>query len=96
MTITLATYLSRRSTEICDSNGCTGEGEHYCGSYAYIAIDSHFVTPIRLKLLDICPPDFFAGDPDGSYAAVPLPWHGTDEELTAEVLREIEDWEAQR
>ena len=78
----LAEYLGKRSDEICGDCGCT-EDEHFCESNAYITEDG--------DLIDICAPGFFQGwgsedvQAHGEYAVISLPWHGTGEELKAEV-----------
>ena len=79
--MSLAQYLKERSKEICADNECT-EDEHNCGSYAYITKDG--------DLLDICIPDYFQGSGE-PYAAIPLPWDGTQEELDDEV--EEQTWD---
>lgn len=77
----LSTYLEKQSAEICELNGCT-EDNHNCESYAYINKD--------LELLDVCYPDYFQGS-SKPYAAIPLPWSGTEEELKKEVLEQCAD-----
>lgn len=77
----LSAYLTKRSAEICRDNDCT-EAEHHCESYAYIDADG--------GLLDICYPDFFQGC-SRPYAAIPLPWSGTPEELAEEIAEQT--WE---
>lgn len=77
----LAQYLKHRSNEICQGNGCT-ETDHYCDSYAYINSD--------MQLMDICLPDYFQGS-SKPYAAIPLPWNGTEEELEEAVNEQIEE-----
>ena len=79
--MTLAQYLKQRSKEICVDNECT-EDEHNCGSYAYITKDG--------DLLDVCIPDFFQGSGE-LYAAIPLPWDGTQAELDDEVAEQTWD-----
>ena len=79
--MTLSDYLAQRSKEICADNECT-EDEHNCGSYAYITKDG--------DLLDICIPDYFQGSSE-PYAAIPLPWSGTQEELDDEVVQQTWD-----
>ncbi len=69
---TLAEFLKERSAEICKDNACTDD-EHNCESYAYIRATD-------MALLDICASDYFAGC-SARYAAIPLPWNGTQEEL---------------
>lgn len=75
----LSTYLHNRSLQICADNHCT-EDEHFCESYAYVTAEG--------KLLDICCPDYFQGS-SRPYAAIPLPWNGTEEELKRKIRREI-------
>jgi hypothetical protein len=77
----LATYLKQQSAKICQMNECT-EDEHKCESYAYIDKERN--------LLDICYSDFFAGSSE-PYAAIPLPWDGTQEELEDEIASQT--WE---
>lgn len=79
--MSLAQYLKQRSKEICADNECT-EDEHNCESYAYITKDG--------DLLDICIPDYFQGS-SKPYAAIPLPWSGTQEELDDEVVQQMWD-----
>ncbi|MBI4397288.1 MAG: hypothetical protein HY548_09345 [Elusimicrobia bacterium] len=77
----LAKYLTDRSQEICRDNNCRPEAdEHSCGSFAYITHD--------MRLIDVCLPDYFAGY-GGHYAAIPLPWRGTQQELQKEVQEQI-------
>lgn len=71
----LAQYLNEQSQEICALNQCT-EDEHQCESYAYIQQDG--------SLLDICASDYFQGCTK-PYAAIPLPWSGTGNELQIDV-----------
>ncbi len=68
-------YLQKESKNICSMNECT-ENEHNCESYAYINSN--------MSLLDICIPDYFQGS-NKPYAAIPLPWFGTDIELEEEI-----------
>ena len=75
----LAHYLITRSQEICLDNGCTEE-EHQCASSAYIDQD--------MQLLDICGSDYFQGT-SAPYAAIPLPWLGTQTELRRAVGEQI-------
>jgi hypothetical protein len=79
----LATYLKKRSKEICKDNECT-EDNHNCESYAYI--DQHG------NLLDICISDYFQGHA-GPYAAVMLPWSGSQMSLDKEVKNQCADFE---
>ena len=79
--MTLAQYLTERSKEICADNECT-EDEHNCGSYAYITKDG--------DLLNICSPDYFQGFGE-PYAAIPLPWNGTQEDLDDEISEQTYD-----
>lgn len=74
---TLAGYLRRQSLKICNDNGCGTE--HRCESYAYI--DS------EMNLLDVCAPDYFQGS-SKPYAAILLPWPGTQAALEEAVLEE--------
>jgi hypothetical protein len=80
---TLAKYLKKRSKEICADNGCT-EDDHKCESYAYINR--------RGDLLDICASDYFQGS-SKPYAAIPLPWTGSQRELMRQVREECYDME---
>lgn len=77
----LATYLRKRSREICRDNQCSDD-DHQCGSYAYITHD--------MQLLDICLPDYFQGS-NSPVCAVPLPWSGNQAELEAYVNEEMEE-----
>jgi hypothetical protein len=100
---TLSQYLRQRSKEICADNHCT-EDQHNCESYAYIAVDRRkkndntfyspkspiALDPSTMRLLDICASDYFQGH-SGPYAAIPLPWNGTQVELREEVLNQC--WE---
>ena len=79
--MTLAQYLRKRSKEICLDNECT-EDEHKCESYAYITKKG--------SLLDICYPDYFQGH-SGSYAAIGLPWSGSQRELMRQVKEDTWD-----
>ena len=82
--MTLAQYLKLRSKEICKDNECT-EDEHNCESYAYIDKNGN--------LLDICYPDYFQGS-SKPYAAIMLPWNGSQKELMEQVKEdcfELED-----
>lgn len=79
--MTLAKHLKQRSKEICEMNECT-EDEHNCESYAYINQD--------YQLLDICAPDYFQGS-SKPYAAISLPWDGSQDELEHEVDEQIVD-----
>lgn len=79
--MSLSEELTRRSKEICEMNGCSEE-EHNCKSYAYIDKD--------MGLLDVCASDFFQGT-SKPYAAIALPWTGTQEELEEEVAEQC--WE---
>ena len=81
--MTLAQHLKKCSKEICKDNGCT-EDEHKCESYAYINKKG--------KLLDICASDFFQGY-SGPYAAISLPWKGSQRELMKEVREQCWDLE---
>ena len=81
MNIDLATYLTQQSKEICTMNKCT-EDEHHCESYAYISKSG--------RLLDICGSDYFQGS-SKPYAAIPLPWSGTQEELEDEIAEQTYD-----
>lgn len=81
--MSLAEYLEERSQEICRESDCDLENdEHRCGSYAYINGD--------LQLLDICLPDYFQGTSE-SYAAIPLPFYGTDADLAREVQDDFDN-----
>lgn len=73
--MTLSDYLTKRSDEICQDNSCE-EDSHHCESYAYISRDG--------QLLDICAADYFQGS-SNSYAAISLPWIGTQLELEEEI-----------
>lgn len=53
-----------------------------CESYAYINAD--------YQLLDICSPDYFCGS-SRPYAAIPLPWAGSQAELQTAVDNDIEE-----
>ena len=86
--MTLAQYLRKRSKEICRDNECTAE-DHKCESYAYFATDDGG----RLQLLDICYPDYFQGY-SRPYAAIPLPWTGSQKDLENQVADEIAEQEA--
>ena len=77
----LATYLEQQSKEICAMNECT-EDEHHCESYAYISKSG--------RLLDICASDYFRGS-SKPYAAILLPWSGTQEELEDEIAEQTYD-----
>lgn len=81
--MTLAQHIRRISKEICKENGCKKDA-HNCESYAYIAKD--------MDLLDICYPDYFRGS-SAPYAAVMLPWTGTQAELEEEVAEQCADME---
>lgn len=77
----LAEYLQERSAEICRDNSCDIEADdHNCESYAYITAN--------YELIDLCLPDYFQGW-DKPYAAIALPWEGTQEELEKEVDNDI-------
>ncbi len=78
---TLAAWLTYRSSWVCSLNQCTDEG-HNCESYAYLDKD--------LNILDICSPDFFRGSSE-PYAAIPLPYTGSQEELEKQVREQIEE-----
>lgn len=78
----LSQYLTQRSREICELNGCT-EDEHKCESYAYINAN--------VRLMDICAPDYFQGS-SAPHAAIPLPWAGSQAELEAEVADQCADY----
>lgn len=79
--MTLAQYLRKRSKEICADNECTDE-QHNCESYAYINAD--------YQLLDLCYPDYFQGS-SKPYAAIPLPWTGSQAELEEQVDEQISE-----
>lgn len=79
----LAYQLAQRSQEICQDNDCT-EDQHNCESFAYINAD--------MRILDICIPDYFQGC-SAPHACIPLPWHGTQDELEAEVQSQCAEWE---
>ena len=81
--MTLAKYLKNRSKEICLANDCE-DGDHNCESYAYI--NKHG------NLLDICSSDFFQGSSE-PYAAIPLPWSGSQKDLMREVKDQCADRE---
>lgn len=74
--MTLAQYLKYKSKEICEINKCT-EDRHRCKSYAYI--NKHG------ELLDICAPDLFFQGSSRPYAAIVLPWSGSQRKLMCEV-----------
>lgn len=80
--MTLARYLTKRSKEICELNGCN-EDEHRCESYAYINR--------RGELLDICQSDYFQGSSE-TVAAIGLPWSGSQRELMREVREQCADY----
>ena len=82
---TLSDYLKARSREICADNGCT-EDNHNCESYAYVNAQG--------ELLDVCYPDFFQGSSD-PYAAISLPWNGTQAELEEEIADQCAEMEEQ-
>ena len=65
-------------------NHCT-EDEHFCESYAYFNKE-HI-------LLDVCYPDYFLGY-SGPVATIPLPWHGTQEDLKANIDDQIAELES--
>lgn len=75
---TLSKFLRRRSKEICAMNACTEE-QHNCDSHAYISAD--------MQLINLCNPDFFQGH-SRAYAAISLPWTGTQRELKEAVMEE--------
>lgn len=77
----ISKYLQRRSKEICKDNHCT-EDEHNCASYAYIQENG--------ELMDICQSEYFQRC-SRPYAAIPLPWTGTQKELEAEVADQCFD-----
>jgi hypothetical protein len=81
---TTAEFLTQQSKEICDMNHCT-EDEHFCESYAYFNKE-HI-------LLDVCYPDYFLGY-SGPVATIPLPWHGTQEDLKANIDDQIAELES--
>ncbi len=81
---TTAEFLTQQSKEICDMNHCT-EDEHFCESYAYFNKE-HI-------LLDVCYPDYFLGY-SGPVATIPLPWHGTQEDLKANIDNQIAELES--
>ena len=81
----LSAYLKQRGRNICKDNGCTKE-EHQCESYAYITSD--------LLIIDICMSDYFMGS-SKPCAVIPLPWNGTQEQLTEEVHSQIYEQEEQ-
>lgn len=78
----LASYITRRSKEICADNGCTEE-KHECESYAYVTEDG--------RLIDICSPDFFQGAAS-RYVDISLPWSGTGDELEKGVAEMIAEY----
>ena len=80
--MTLAQHLENASKNICEANGCTEE-EHRCESYAYIRHD--------MVCIDICRSDFFTGC-NVPYAAIPLPWSGSEEDLQEQVAEQCEDF----
>ena len=79
MTLAICSYLTEESLAICCANECT-EGHHTCEAYAYITAD--------MDVLDVCPGGCFRGSPK-PYAAVRLPWHGSQDELAREVIRQL-------
>lgn len=81
---TTAEFLTEQSKEICAMNDCT-EDEHFCESYAYFNKEH--------TLLDLCYPDYFQGY-SGPFAAIPLPWTGTQEDLEEEIDDQIAEEEA--
>jgi len=86
-TNTLAALLERKSAEICADNDCNlndEADEHHCDCYAYIRFD--------MQLLDICYPDYFQGCA-APYAAIPLPWTGSQADLEKEVSEQCDEIE---
>ena len=81
--MTLAQYLKKQSKDICKMDGCTRD-EHKCGSYAYI--NSEY------QLMDLCLPDYFQGS-SKPYAAISLPWSGSQKDLQNEVDNQIAEME---
>ncbi len=79
----LSQYLAKRSQEICADNECTEE-DHNCESYAYINED--------MELLDLCACDYFQGSSQ-PYAAIQLPWTGSQTQLRLAVGEQIEEQE---
>ncbi len=80
--MTLSDYLAQQSRKICQMNGCA-EDNHKCESYAYITKD--------MDLLDVCYSDFFQGTSE-PYAAIMLPWSGTQEELENVVAEQCAEY----
>ena len=78
----LADRIGEYSDFQCKEAGCDVDNqEHKCGEgYAYITESGH--------LLDLCSSDYFQGH-GKPHAAIPLPWHGTGDELKEEVENEI-------
>jgi hypothetical protein len=81
---TMADHLMTLSKEICEMNDCT-EDEHFCESYAYFNK--------KHTLLDLCASDYFRGC-SGPFAAIPLPWTGTQEDLEKEIDDQIAELES--
>jgi len=77
----LAEWLTSKSKDICEMNGCT-EDEHNCESYAYVSADA--------VCHDVCISDYWRGwgsDDEkrhGKLAAIPMPFEGNGRELRTE------------
>lgn len=78
---TLSSHLKKRSKEICRANGCKADN-HNCESYAYINAKG--------ELLDICTSVFFPFSSE-PFAAILLPWRGSQSELMVLVKDETDD-----
>jgi hypothetical protein len=78
-----ATYLTKKSKEICQDNECTEE-IHNCESYAYYDITTKNDIIIDLNRIDICGSDYIFKSCD---IALPLPFEGNGEDLLDELIQ---------
>lgn len=97
----MASYLCKRSKEICHLNGCD-ENNHNCESNAYFKVFVSKNAPdiiISYILLDICSPDFFPGlsrifNPNSNVVAISLPFEGDGLELEKQLIEELQIMES--
>lgn len=82
-----AQWLTEKSKEICEDNGCT-EDEHHCESYSYYDITrNEFEDITDFNHVDICTSDYIQRQVD---CALPLPFEG-DGNALLEHLEECSD-----
>jgi hypothetical protein len=75
-------YLTESSRLICGDSGCTDK-HHRCCMFAFIDRSMH--------ILDVCLPHAFHSRE--AHAVIPLPWHGSQDELQKEVAAQCVSWD---